>query len=118
MIDLSILILTLNSKSYLRDCLNSIREFPPATSYEIWIADNGSNDGTVEMLEAQYPEVRIIRNTSNLGFTKPTNQLLNAASGDFLLLLNPDTLLTEDCFTPQLDFLKETRGLGSAFQRC
>ncbi len=64
------------------------------------------------MLEAQYPEVRIIRNTSNLGFTKPTNQLLNAASGDFLLLLNPDTLLTEDCFTPQLDFLKENPRVG------
>lgn len=112
MIDLSILILTLNSKSYLRDCLNSIREFPPATSYEIWVADNGSNDGTLEMLEAQYPEVRIIRNTSNLGFTKPTNQLLNAASGEFLLLLNPDTVLIEDCFNPQLDYLKENPQVG------
>ncbi len=112
MTDLSILILTLNSKSYLRDCLNSIRAFPPAATYEIWVADNGSNDGTVEMLEAQYPEVRIIRNTSNLGFTKPTNQLLNAASGEFLLLLNPDTVLTEDCFTPQLDFLKENPQVG------
>lgn len=112
MIELSILILTLNSKEYLRECLESIRLYPPAGPYEVWVADNGSDDGTLSMLEAEFPDAKLIRNSKNLGFTVPTNQLLKAANGDFFLLLNPDTKLLEDCFNPQLDYLKQNPEVG------
>lgn len=112
MTELSICILTLNSVEYLRKCLKSIQQFPPDGGYEILVADNGSNDGTVTMLQDEYPAVKIILNKENLGFTKPNNQMLRQAKGNFLLLLNPDTLLTEDCFNPQLDFLKANPDVG------
>lgn len=112
MTELSICILTLNSVEYLRKCLKSIQQFPPDGGYEILVADNGSNDGTVPMLQHEYPAVKIILNKENLGFTKPNNQMLRQAKGNFLLLLNPDTLLTEDCFNPQLDFLKANPDVG------
>lgn len=112
MIELSICILTLNSREYLKACLGSIRLFPPDCAYEILVADNGSDDGTAAMLEVEFPEVQILRNSKNLGFTKPTNQLLRAAKGEFLLLLNPDTKLIEDCFNPQLAYLREHPEVG------
>lgn len=112
MTELSICILTLNSVEYIRKCLKSIQQFPPDGGYEILVADNGSNDGTVPMLQHEYPAVKIILNKENLGFTKPNNQMLRQAKGNFLLLLNPDTLLTEDCFNPQLDFLKANPDVG------
>lgn len=112
MTELSICILTLNSVEYLKKCLKSIQQFPPDGGYEILVADNGSNDGTVTMLQDEYPAVKIILNKENLGFTKPNNQMLRQAKGNFLLLLNPDTLLTEDCFNPQLDFLKANPDVG------
>lgn len=112
MTELSICILTLNSVEYIRKCLKSIQQFPPDGGYEILVADNGSNDGTVTMLQDEYPAVKIILNKENLGFTKPNNQMLRQAKGNFLLLLNPDTLLTEDCFNPQLDFLKANPDVG------
>ncbi len=112
MTNLSICILTFNSENYLRDCLDSIRTFPPKGEYEVIVADNGSTDGTLEMLEEEYPEVQLIRNQVNLGFTKPNNQMLKLAKGEVLLLLNPDTKLIEDCFNPQLDYLKAHPEVG------
>ncbi|MBP7212601.1 MAG: glycosyltransferase family 2 protein [Anaerolineaceae bacterium] len=112
MTELSICILTYNSKSYLRDCLDSIRAFPPKGEYEIIVADNNSTDGSLQMLEEEYPEVQLICNHENLGFTKPNNQMLHVAKGEFLLLLNPDTKLIEDCFNPQLDYLKAHPEVG------
>ena len=112
MTELSICILTLNSRLFLQKCLNSIRQYPPKGEYEILVADNGSDDGTTAMLLEEFPEVQIIENKENLGFTKPNNQMLRLAKGEFLLLLNPDTLLTEDCFSPQVDFLKAHLEVG------
>jgi len=112
MTELTICILTLNSRDFLRECLNSIREYPPKGRYEILVADNGSDDGTPAMLQEEFPEVKVILNEKNLGFTKPSNQMLQLAKGEFLLLLNPDTQLTEDCFNPQLDFLKAHPDVG------
>ncbi|MDD2522902.1 MAG: glycosyltransferase family 2 protein [Anaerolineaceae bacterium] len=112
MTELSICILTLNSKDYLRQCLNSIRQYPPKEEYEILVADNGSTDGTTAMLYEKFPEVQVILNKENLGFTKPNNQMLHLAKGDFLLLLNPDTLLIEDCFNPQVEYLRANPEVG------
>lgn len=112
MTELSICIITLNSREFLRNCLASIQQYPPKVEYEILVTDNGSDDGTVTMLQDEFPQVQVLLNKENLGFTKPNNQMLRLAKGDFLLLLNPDTLLKEDCFTPQLDYLKTNPEVG------
>lgn len=117
MIKLSLLIPTLNSCAYLKDCLESIAQFPPAMPYEIIIVDNASTDGTLEMLAADFPEIQVIKNEHNDGFTKPANQLLHAANGDYLVLLNPDTLLKEDVFTPQIEWLEAHPEVGIAIPK-
>jgi GT2 family glycosyltransferase len=140
--ELSICILTLNAKAYLRECLLSIAEHAPlgfargqasaarrngmgqalteevpSFEYEIIVADNGSDDGTLEMLAEEFPYVRVIRNNANIGFSKPVNQMLAAARGEFFLLLNPDTLLIEDLFTPMLDWMRANEGVGIAIPK-
>ena len=112
MTELSICILTLNSRDFLKQCLLSIQKFPPKGEYEIFVADNGSDDGTVAMLHAEFPEVQVILNKENVGFTKPNNQMLHLAKDEFLLLLNPDTLLQEDCFNPQIQYLRANPEVG------
>ena len=112
MIKLSILIPTLNVCQMLKACLESIKQFTPDGTYEIIIADNASSDGTLEMLEANFPDIRVLASDKNEGFTKPVNRLLKEARGGFIVLLNPDTLLIEDVFSPQLDWLAENRQAG------
>jgi hypothetical protein len=116
-VDLSICILTLNARQYLKDCLVSIAKYPPNLDYEIIVVDNASTDGTATMLEQEYPQVKLIRNKSNLGFTKPVNQALCVASGAYLLLLNPDTLLIEDTLTPIVNYMKGNPQVGIAIPK-
>lgn len=117
MMKLSLLIPTLNSCAYLKACLESIAQFPPKMPFEIIIVDNASTDGTLEMLAESYPELLVIKNEYNTGFTRPANQLLRAAQGQFLVLLNPDVLLTEDVFTPQIAWLEAHPEVGIAIPK-
>lgn len=110
--DLSICILTLNARGYLEGCLRSIVAHTRGLTYEILVADNGSSDDTLELLASDFPQVKVMPMGSNLGFTKPVNHMLRAAVGDFLLVLNPDTYLEEDCFGPQLQFLRTHEDVG------
>lgn len=109
---LSILIPTLNTREMLKDCLNSIARYTPPLDYEIIIADNASTDGTLEMLGRDFPEMMVLTSDQNDGFTKPVNRLLKAACGAYLVLLNPDTLLTEDVFSPQISWLERHPQVG------
>ena len=115
--DLSICIITLNAREYLRACLESIQRHSPALNYEIIIADNASTDGTAEMLAQNFPQVRLIQNEENLGFTQPVNQMLAVAQGDFFVLLNPDTQLVEDVFTPLVAYLRANPEVGIAIPK-
>lgn len=110
--DLSICIPTLNASPYLKACLDSVKTFTQGISYELIVVDNGSADDSVAMLERDFPEAILIRNASNLGFTRPMNQALRVAQGDYLLSLNPDTLLQEDVFSPQLAYLRANPEVG------
>ena len=115
--DLSICIITLNAREYLWACLESIQRYSPTLSYEIIVADNASTDGTVEMLVQDFPQVRLIRNPQNLGFSKAANQMLALARGDFFVLLNPDTHLVEDVFTPLVAYLRANPEVGVAIPK-
>ncbi len=105
MVDISICTVTLNACDYLRACLASLAENPPRCSYENIVVDNGSSDGTIEMLAQEFPQVRLIKNRDNEGFTRPINQAMQAAEGQYLVLLNPDTLILPGLFDHLLDFL-------------
>jgi Predicted glycosyltransferases len=110
--DLSICLVTLNTIAYLEPLLASIKKHTQELSYELIVVDNASTDGTVDWIEQNYPEATLIRNQSNLGYTRGNNQAMALAKGDFLLLLNPDTLLTEGCFGPQIAYLRENPEAG------
>lgn len=110
--DLSICLVPLNALEYLEPLLDSIQKHTSGLSYEVIMVDNGSTDGTSDWIEQHHPEISLIRNQANLGFTRGNNQAMALAKGDFLLLLNPDTLLTEDCFGPQIAYLRENTEVG------
>ena len=103
--DLSICIVTLNAQQYLRNCLESIQKHASDLPHEIIVVDNGSNDGTLTMLKESYPEIVVIANRENLGFTKPNNQAIQIAKSEkYILLLNPDTIVYEGSLQNLLAF--------------
>lgn len=105
-IDISICMVSLNCREVLRNCLKSIRLTCSSLNYEIIIVDNASSDGTPEHLQKCFPEVQIVRNISNVGFTKATNQAIEKSSGQYILWLNTDTILKADALPKLLQFLE------------
>ena len=91
--DLSIIIVSYNTRAITRDCLQSIRDSDIQLNYEIILVDNSSTDGSVEMIEMEFPEVVLIKNTSNNMFAKANNQGMEIARGEYFLLLNSDTIV-------------------------
>src|SRR5215211_924229 len=91
--DLSVVIVSWNTREHLRDCLASLEEHLGAVSHEVLVVDNDSSDGSPEMVTEEFPEVRLIRNEDNVGFGRANNQAMRLARGDWFLLLNSDTLL-------------------------
>jgi GT2 family glycosyltransferase len=112
MIDLSICIVTQQARDYLHDCLQSIEENSPLAAYEIIVVDNASSDGTLEMLQAEFPAVQVITNDHNTGFTAPMNQALRQGSGHYLLQLNPDTLVPPGAIQTLLEFMESHPQVG------
>ncbi|TAJ07295.1 MAG: glycosyltransferase family 2 protein [Nitrospirae bacterium] len=109
---LSILIVSFNTKGMLEQCLRSIRTHPPAESYEVFVVDNGSKDGSPELVAEQFSEVRLIANPDNRGFAAANNQALALATGDIILFLNSDTCLLPDSLGPLLRRLDEQPQVG------
>jgi GT2 family glycosyltransferase len=102
--DLSICILTRQAKALLRDCLQSIYANTHSTAFEIIVVDNDSRDGTIEMLNTEFPEVHLIVNDHNAGFTRPSNQALKVSGGQYALLLNNDTVILPDALDRLVEF--------------
>jgi len=80
---------------------------------EIFVVDNASSDGSRNYLEPKFNNVQFIWNEENLGFGKACNQALKLATGDFILFLNPDTIVSEDCFSACISFLERTTDAGA-----
>ncbi|GEO09545.1 hypothetical protein SAE01_20410 [Segetibacter aerophilus] len=79
---------------------------------EVWVIDNASTDGGVEYLRSRYPKAQFVSNAENVGFAKANNQVLNECQGKFILFLNPDTILPEDCLTKCIGFMKGDASVG------
>ncbi len=90
---LSILIVNYNTREVTLDCLESLYAHPPAVPFEVIMVDNASKDGSAEAFANHYPQVRLIDSKDNLGFAKANNVAALEATGDRMLLLNPDTIV-------------------------
>lgn len=112
--ELSVIIVSWNCQEDLRTCLASLPAGLGAVSYEVIVVDNASSDGTSGMVEELFPKARLIANTGNRGFASANNQGLALAGGDFLLLLNPDTILTPGAVEGMLEFMRAEPRAGMA----
>lgn len=109
---LSVIIVNYKVKNLLRDCLKSVELAAQHMDTEIWVVDNHSNDGSVEMLQQEFPQVNVIANTDNKGFSVANNQAIDKAKGEYLLILNPDTRVNKNTFQDCLTFNQSTKNCG------
>lgn len=109
---LSFCIVTYKSRDLLSDCLHSIYKDSPRCEIEIIVVDNHSQDGTIDLLRSEFPLVRYVENQTNEGYTRPMNTALRMARGQFLVQLNPDTLVTPGAFDSLLSFMNEHSEAG------
>jgi len=103
-LDVSIIIVNYNTKDLLRDCLASIYEHTGGIAFEVIVSDNGSVDGSVEMIRKEFPRVAVIENNANLGFGAANNRGLDAATGKYVFYLNSDTVLLNNVVNMFYDF--------------
>ena len=112
MSNLSICIVSYQARDLLRDCLRSIYGTVVTSSFEIIVVDNHSADGAPEMLRNEFPDVRLLVNDENTGFTRPYNQAMRLAQGRYVVILNPDTLVLPNAITDLAVFLDSHPEVG------
>jgi GT2 family glycosyltransferase len=105
-INLSVIIVSWNTRELLRACLASIFAESTGLRMEVFVVDNGSSDGSVEAVRECFPKVQLIENRNNLGFAAANNRVLPLCNGDFVLLLNPDTILKDKALRVLYDFIQ------------
>lgn len=106
-VDMSIIIVSWNVSALLDACLRSVyTESVGPYSYELVVVDNASSDGSVTMIQTQYPQAQVIANNANLGFTKANNLALTGCKARYALLLNPDTKVTKGAIQSMLDYME------------
>lgn len=108
---LSIIIVNYNAATFLRKCLNSIYS-ETKIPFEVWVVDNNSTDTSVAMIRQNFQNVNLIVNNENIGFAKANNQALTKCSGDYILLLNPDTLILGNAIGKVFDFISTNPAIG------
>jgi len=104
--DLTISIVSYNTKDLLRNCLNSIYKNIKGIKFEVIVVDNGSKDDSIKMLKREFPQVKLIINKNNLGFAKANNQAIKESKGKYILLLNSDTVILSDAINKMVNFIK------------
>jgi O-antigen biosynthesis protein len=109
---LSIIIVNYNVKYFLEQCLYAAKKAASKLSSEIIVVDNNSVDGSCQMMEEKFPEITFIDNKQNLGFSKANNQAIRISKGEYILLLNPDTVVEEDSFIKIVSFMDKTPNAG------
>lgn len=118
--DLSVVIVNYNVRAYLEQCLHSVFASECSYEYEVFVVDNCSSDGSVPYLKGLYPQVHFIENAENVGFACANNEAIRRSAGRYVLLLNPDTIVTEHTFSDclaLLDSRPEVGGLGTYMLR-
>jgi N-acetylglucosaminyl-diphospho-decaprenol L-rhamnosyltransferase len=114
---LSVIIVNYRVKRFLELCLHSVQKALRGIDAEVIVVDNDSGDDSVVFLRPLFPAVTFIANTDNIGFARANNQALEQARGEYILFLNPDTILPEDLASQCLSFLHSTPGIGGLCPR-
>jgi len=112
MIDLSIIIVNWNTKELLRKCLQSVYNSTHNVTFEIYIVDNNSQDGSNEMVKMEFPLTNLIVNCHNEGFARANNKAIRRANGRYVLLLNSDTVVLYQALDKMVEFMSEHRRAG------
>lgn len=102
------------SRELLRRCLTALHEHPPRRAMRTWVVDNGSTDGTLEMVDTEFPSVELIATRRNLGFAAANNVAIRRGSAPYVLALNPDTRVTPGALDSMLDLMESDRSIGIA----
>lgn len=110
---LSIVIVNYNVAYFLEHCLYSVRNAIRRIDAEIFVVDNYSVDSSITMLKEKFPEVILIANKDNVGFSRANNQAIRVAKGEYVLILNPDTVVEEDTFEKCIDFMDSKPDCGA-----
>ncbi len=111
--DVSVIIVNYNVREFLQQAVAAVRRATGNLRVEIIVVDNNSVDGSAESIRTNFPDVRLIRNTSNVGFGRANNQAIHEAAGKYLLILNPDTIVQEDTIRALVDFMLDHADAGA-----
>lgn len=110
---LSVIIVNYNVKYFLEQCLLSVTKALENMEGEIIVIDNNSTDDSFSFFQNRFPGVHFTWNNTNFGFAKANNQALKMAKGEYILFLNPDTIVAEDCFEKCIDFINSNKNIGA-----
>ncbi len=112
--DISVVIVNYNVKEYIISCIQSIYKHSKSNlSFEIIVIDNNSQDGSCEKLKKEFPQISLIRNNTNAGFSVGVNQGVKVSKGKYIFILNPDTLFVEDCLSKLIKVADNYEKLGA-----
>jgi GT2 family glycosyltransferase len=109
---LSVIIVNYNVQYFLEQALLSVRKAAARVETEVFVVDNNSVDDSVAMVREKFPEVQVIANKDNVGFSKANNQAIHLSKGEYVLLLNPDTVVREDTFEKTVAFMDANPNAG------
>ncbi|HLX69108.1 MAG TPA: glycosyltransferase family 2 protein [Verrucomicrobiae bacterium] len=116
-ISVSIIIVSWNARDYLKQCLESLTPAVCRYPMEIIVVDNASSDGSPELVENSFPRVRLIRNSTNLGFARGNNLGIRSSGGRYLCLVNSDIKVLPDCISRLVDYCEQHPEVGMAGPR-
>jgi len=112
-VKLSVVIVNYNVKYFLEQCLLSVQKASAHIQTEILVVDNNSSDGSVDYIRSKFPSVQVIANKDNPGFSKANNQAISMAQGEYILILNPDTVVAEDTYDICIAFMNAHADAGA-----
>jgi len=114
LVNISIIIVNYNARYFLKNCIRSILSSDIIDTIEIIVVDNNSSDGSCEMLQEDFPQVTCLRNAENVGFSKANNKGVAIAKGSYVLILNPDTVISETTLSEMLHFSESQADFGAS----
>src|ERR1700738_3697458 len=109
---LSVVIICWNDLRVIPECLRSIYAGTHSIDFEVLVSDNGSTDGSLEFIRQNHPDVRVLENGANLGFAKGNNVGIQASTADYVLILNPDTIIHDGALDRLVQFADKYPGVG------
>jgi GT2 family glycosyltransferase len=109
----SIIVINWNTRDLLKDCLRSVYENSHHAAVEVIVVDNASTDGSIEMIENDFPDVKLIKNDHNAGFSRANNQAVEVSRGEFILFINSDVIVLADSIADMIRIMRNNAEIGA-----